>query len=78
MTEGKETATAQGAVCPAPPIAAPLVLDDVTSPNTLQREVWLRDPDGYLVALAGLSDYRPRVWTASPSVRRAAWRACLS
>jgi hypothetical protein len=23
-------------------------------------EIWLRDPDGYLVVLAGPSEYRPR------------------
>lgn len=39
---------------------APIFLDDVTNPNARQREVWFRDPDGYLVALAGPSDYRPR------------------
>lgn len=30
------------------------------NPNAAQRELWLRDPDGYLVVLAGPSDYRPR------------------
>ncbi len=30
------------------------------NPNAKQREIWLRDPDGYLVVLAGPSDYRPR------------------
>jgi catechol 2,3-dioxygenase-like lactoylglutathione lyase family enzyme len=30
------------------------------NPNALQREIWLRDPDGYLVVLAGPSEYRPR------------------
>jgi hypothetical protein len=39
---------------------AKIVLDDVVNPNARQREIWLRDPDGYLVALAGPSDYRPR------------------
>jgi catechol 2,3-dioxygenase-like lactoylglutathione lyase family enzyme len=39
---------------------APIVLDDVANPNARQREIWFRDPDGYLVALAGPSDYRPR------------------
>ena len=39
---------------------APIVLDDVVNPNARQREIWFRDPDGYLVALAGQSDYRPR------------------
>jgi catechol 2,3-dioxygenase-like lactoylglutathione lyase family enzyme len=39
---------------------AKIVLDDVVNPNARQREIWFRDPDGYLVALAGPSDYRPR------------------
>lgn len=30
------------------------------NPNAKQREIWLRDPDGYLVVLAGPSGYRPR------------------
>lgn len=39
---------------------APVVLDVVTNPNARQQEIWVRDPDGYLVVLAGPSDYRPR------------------
>jgi catechol 2,3-dioxygenase-like lactoylglutathione lyase family enzyme len=31
-----------------------------TNPNAQQPEIWLRDPDGYLVVLAGESAYRPR------------------
>jgi catechol 2,3-dioxygenase-like lactoylglutathione lyase family enzyme len=30
------------------------------NPNAMQQELWLRDPDGYLVVLAGPSEYRPR------------------
>jgi catechol 2,3-dioxygenase-like lactoylglutathione lyase family enzyme len=30
------------------------------NPNALQQEIWVRDPDGYLVVLAGPSEYRPR------------------
>jgi catechol 2,3-dioxygenase-like lactoylglutathione lyase family enzyme len=30
------------------------------NPNADQLELWLRDPDGYLVVLAGPSPYRPR------------------
>lgn len=30
------------------------------NPNAKQRELWLRDPDGYTVVLAGESEYRPR------------------
>ena len=38
-----------------------LVERDVhVNPNAKQREIWLRDPDGYLVVLAGPSEYRPR------------------
>jgi len=39
---------------------ATVVRDVHTNPNALQREIWVRDPDGYLVVLAGPSDYRPR------------------
>jgi catechol 2,3-dioxygenase-like lactoylglutathione lyase family enzyme len=30
------------------------------NPNAKQLELWIRDPDGYLVVLAGPSAYRPR------------------
>lgn len=30
------------------------------NPNAHQREIWLRDPDGYRVVLAGESGFRPR------------------
>lgn len=30
------------------------------NPNALQHEIWLRDPDGYRVVLAGPSGYRLR------------------
>ena len=30
------------------------------NPNAKQQEIWLRDPDGYRVVLAGPSEYRPR------------------
>ena len=39
---------------------APVERDVHTNPNAKQREIWVRDPDGYLVVLAGPSDYRPR------------------
>lgn len=40
---------------------APTVERDVhVNPNAKQPELWLRDPDGYLVVLAGPSEYRPR------------------
>ena len=38
-----------------------IVVRDVhTNPNAFQQEIWVRDPDGYLVVLAGPSDYRLR------------------
>ena len=30
--------------------------------NARQSEIWLRDPDGYLVVVAGPSQWRPRGW----------------
>ena len=39
---------------------APVVHEPHTNPNARQREIWVRDPDGYLVVLAGPSEYRPR------------------
>jgi predicted enzyme related to lactoylglutathione lyase len=40
--------------------AATIVRDVHVNPNARQQEIWLRDPDGYLVVLAGPSEYRPR------------------
>ena len=40
---------------------AKVVRDVHVNPNAKQQELWLRDPDGYLVVLAGPSEYRPRV-----------------
>jgi catechol 2,3-dioxygenase-like lactoylglutathione lyase family enzyme len=39
---------------------APVVRDAHTNPNAHQQEIWVSDPDGYLVVLAGPSEYRPR------------------
>jgi catechol 2,3-dioxygenase-like lactoylglutathione lyase family enzyme len=39
---------------------AEIVTDVHMNPNAKQREIWVRDPDGYLVVLAGPSEYRPR------------------
>jgi catechol 2,3-dioxygenase-like lactoylglutathione lyase family enzyme len=39
---------------------APIVTDVHTNPNAQQQELWFRDPDGYLVVLAGPAGYRPR------------------
>lgn len=37
------------------------ILEDVhENPNAKQLELWFRDPDGYLVVVAGPSAYRPR------------------
>ena len=41
-------------------IGAVVQRDVEVNPNALQKEIWLRDPDGYLVVLAGPSEYRPR------------------
>ena len=41
--------------------AGAVVEKDVhVNPNAQQQEIWLRDPDGYLVVLAGPSEYRLR------------------
>ena len=39
---------------------APIVTDVHVNPNARHQEIWVRDPDGYLVVLAGPSEYRPR------------------
>ena len=41
-------------------VGAPVERDPHVNPNAKQHEIWLRDPDGYLVVLAGPSEYRPR------------------
>ena len=41
--------------------AGPIEKDVHWNPNARHQEIWLRDPDGYLVVLAGPSEYRPRV-----------------
>jgi catechol 2,3-dioxygenase-like lactoylglutathione lyase family enzyme len=41
-------------------IGAEIERDVHVNPNAKQREIWLRDPDGYRVVLAGQSQYRPR------------------
>ena len=37
-----------------------IVTDVHTNPNANQQEIWIEDPDGYRVVLAGPSAYRPR------------------
>jgi catechol 2,3-dioxygenase-like lactoylglutathione lyase family enzyme len=39
---------------------AEVTTDVHENPNARQRELWLRDPDGYTVVLADESAYRPR------------------
>jgi catechol 2,3-dioxygenase-like lactoylglutathione lyase family enzyme len=39
---------------------APIVTDVHTNPRARQQEIWVRDPDGYTVVLAGPSEWRPR------------------
>ncbi len=41
-------------------VEAQVERDAHVNPNAKQWELWLRDPDGYLVVLAGPSEYRPR------------------
>lgn len=41
-------------------VGAVIERDVHVNPNAGQQEIWLRDPDGYLVVLAGPSEYRPR------------------
>ena len=40
--------------------AARVQAEPHVNPNAQQSEIWLRDPDGYLVVLAGTSQWRPR------------------
>lgn len=55
-----EVADFAGAVERARKIGALIERDAHVSPNAKQQELWLRDPDGYLVVVAGPSEYRPR------------------
>jgi catechol 2,3-dioxygenase-like lactoylglutathione lyase family enzyme len=55
-----EVADFDAAVERARATGAPVVHDVLTNPNARQQELWIRDPDGYLVVLAGPSAYRPR------------------
>jgi hypothetical protein len=42
------------------PARAEVERDVHVDPNAKQQEIWLRDPDGYRVVLAGSSAHRPR------------------
>ncbi len=55
-----EVADLDAAVARADAAGAPVVRELHENPNAAQREIWLRDPDGYTVVLAGPSAYRPR------------------
>ncbi len=39
---------------------AQIVTDVHINPNAQQQEIWVRDPNGFLLVLAGESPYRPR------------------
>jgi catechol 2,3-dioxygenase-like lactoylglutathione lyase family enzyme len=41
------------AVVRARQLGAEIVLDVFVNPNAGQREIWLKDPDGYIVVIAG-------------------------
>jgi hypothetical protein len=55
-----EVSDFDAATARAKAIGAVIERDVEVNPNALQKEIWLRDPDGYLVVLAGPSEYRPR------------------
>jgi catechol 2,3-dioxygenase-like lactoylglutathione lyase family enzyme len=55
-----EIADFDAAVARARSHGAEVERDVHVNPNAKQRELWLRDPDGYRVVLAGPSEYRPR------------------
>jgi catechol 2,3-dioxygenase-like lactoylglutathione lyase family enzyme len=55
-----EVSDFEAAVQRARDLGAQIERDVHVNPNAEQQEIWLRDPDGYLVVLAGPSAYRPR------------------
>ena len=55
-----EVADFDAAVERARRMGAQIERDVHTNPNALQQELWLRDPDGYRVVVAGPSEWRPR------------------
>jgi catechol 2,3-dioxygenase-like lactoylglutathione lyase family enzyme len=61
-----EVSDFEAAVERARALGAVIERDVHTNPNALQQEIWLRDPDGYLVVLAGESDWRPRATRSEP------------
>lgn len=50
----------EAAVRRARAAGAPVVREVEVNPNARQREFWFRDPDGYVVVVAGESEHRPR------------------
>lgn len=48
-----ETTAFDAAVQAARELKAEIVQEPHVNPNSGQREIWLRDPDGYLVVIAG-------------------------
>ena len=55
-----EVSDFEAAVQRARGIEAQVERDVHVNPNAKQQEIWLRDPDGYRVVVAGPSEYRPR------------------
>jgi catechol 2,3-dioxygenase-like lactoylglutathione lyase family enzyme len=55
-----EVADFESAVQRVRSAGAPIERDVHTNPNARHDEIWVRDPDGYLVVLAGPSAYRRR------------------
>jgi len=55
-----EVADFEGAVERAQNMKAPVEREAHVNTNAKQSELWVRDPDGYLVVVAGPSEYRPR------------------
>ena len=55
-----EVADFDAAVARAQTIGATIQREPHINPNAKQSELWLRDPDGYLVVIAGPSEYRQR------------------
>lgn len=55
-----EVADFETAAARARAAGATIERDEHLNPNAQQQELWLRDPDGYAVVIAGPSTYRPR------------------
>lgn len=55
-----EVSDFEGAVVRVRNWGASVQTEPHVNPNARQPEIWLRDPDGYLVVLAGPSTWRPR------------------